>query len=357
MENTNPSLLILYLGADWWGSDARALAMEFRAAGHTLIELNYEDYFPLKWSTLPLKFLRRAFRHSCAVNYNEDVIANGDNRAIDFVLAFKGMLLEPETVRFFNSIQIPVYCFYPDVGFAAYGNNIAKCLPLYDCFFTTKAFHASDPTLSRHLHKIEVVSHGFDPEVHRPVKLSRAASLFYGCDVSFVGCWSTGKELMIASLIEALGCLKFTIWGPGWDHAGDAVRSRWMHRGAYGDELVAIYCSSKINLGLLTSKHADSIQGDEVTVRTWQIPAAGGFLLHERTVELGEYFVLGQEVAAFEGVADLARNVEYFLENESERQRIAAAGYARCIASKYTYAPAARAICQYHENHSGGRMT
>ena len=43
----NPPLNpIGFLGADWWGSDARAAGAELRRRGYLLIERHYEDYFP-----------------------------------------------------------------------------------------------------------------------------------------------------------------------------------------------------------------------------------------------------------------------------------------------------------------------
>ena len=51
--------LVLFLGADWWGSDGRALAMAFRQSGHALIEVDDEDYFSHHWSLFPLRVLRR----------------------------------------------------------------------------------------------------------------------------------------------------------------------------------------------------------------------------------------------------------------------------------------------------------
>ncbi|HEY1769795.1 MAG TPA: glycosyltransferase [Chthoniobacterales bacterium] len=346
------SYLILYLGADWWGSDARALAISLRELGHSLIEVNYEDYFPQTWSTWGLRLARRLLRTSCAREFNAAVAAQADNTAIDFVLVFKGMLLEPGTVLAFRNKKIPVYCFYPDVSFTAHGNNISACLPLYDGIFTTKRFHRP----SDRIKKIEHVRHGFDPHVHRVLQVSDKVRNYYERDVSFVGCWSPKKEATIQAIVDQKpSLLKLQIWGAGWQRAGESVRKRWQGRGAFGDELALVYQNSKINLGLLSEAASDTTSGDQVTARTWQVPASGGFLLHEATTELAEYFIPGKEVATFNDTADLTRKVKYFLEHESERQQTAAAGYERCVASNYTYAAAAKTICQYHESHPVGK--
>ena len=342
--------LILFLGADWWGSDARALAVALREQGHSLIEVQYEDYFPPHWSSFPLKVLRRLIRSWCVANYNQAVAQHLDNPAIDFVLVFKGMLLNPDTLAAFRRRNLPLYCFYPDVSFGAHGSNIAKCLPNYDCVFTTKEFHLRDEKLRARFKDIKLVRHGFDPEVHRPVRVSEAVRQHYTCDVSFVGVWSPKKERLVKAVITGVPQAQVRLWGPGWGRADEAVRRCWTGRGAYGDEMAIVYQCSKINLGLLSEAAADTLSGDQTTARTWQIPAAGGFLLHEETAELKQYLTPGKEVATFANEDDLPRQVKHYLANPEERSRIAAAGQQRCVTGQYTYAVAARLISEYHNN-------
>ncbi len=342
--------LILFLGADWWGSDARALAVALRRRGHCLIEVQYEDYIPPYWSSFPLKVLRRLIRPWCVANYNQAVAQHLDNSAIDFVLVFKGMLLTPDTLVAFRRRNISLYCFYPDVGFASHGANIVECLPHYDAVFTTKEFHLRDEKLRTPGRDLQLVRHGFDPEVHRIVQVSETVRKHYACDVSFVGGWSPKKEQLVATLRQARPDCHVKLWGPGWKRAAEVVRQCWAGRGAFGDESVIIYQCSKINLGLLSAAQADTTSGDQTTVRTWQIPAAGGFLLHEETAELKQYLTPGKEAATFTDAADLPQKVDYYLRNPEERIKIAAAGRQRCLAGQYTYAAAAETICVYDEN-------
>ncbi len=340
--------LILFLGADWWGSDARALAAALRQEGQCLIEVKYEDYFPQQWSSFPLKVLRRIIRPWCAANYNAAVRKYLEHPGLDFVLVFKGMLLAPETLAAFRQRRIPCYCFYPDVGFSAHGSNIMACLPQYDCVFTTKEFHLRDEKLHGQIREMKLVRHGFDPEVHRPVVLRGAARTYYDCDVAFVGCWSPKKERLVAALLRALPGCSVRLWGPGWGRAEALVRECWAGRGAYGDELAAITSCARINLGLLSEAATDTTSGDQTTARTWLIPATGGFMLHEATAELAQHLIPGEEVATFKDVADLSRQVEYYLAHPKERGELAAAGRRRCLAAPYTYVAAAETICAHH---------
>jgi len=344
--------LILLLGADWWGSDARALAVALRQRGNCLIEAKYEDFLPLQWSGFFLKVLRRLIRPWFVQNYNQVVAQQATNPAIDFVLVFKGKLLQAATIRHFLLRGTPVYCLYPDVSYVDHGPEIRESLPLYDCVFTTKSYHLEDVALLGRVQQMRLVSHGYDPDVHRPVIRTDRMNQHYGCDVSFVGCWSPKKERLVSALIAGNPKAHIKLWGPGWGRANAMIRQYWTGRGAYGDEMAIIYQCSKINLGLLSEEAADTTSGDQTTVRTWQIPATGSFLLHEDTAELRQYFEPGLEVATFTDGANLSSQTKHYLSNNKERNQLAAAGWRRCTLEQYTYASAAQAIIEYHEQHT-----
>jgi glycosyltransferase involved in cell wall biosynthesis len=323
------------------------MAAELRRRGHLLFERHYEDHFPTRWRHPFLKVARRVLRPLMASDYNRAVAELLDVGGMDFLLVFKGMLLSPRTLSRFKARLVPCYCFYPDVSFEDHGANIPACLPLYDCVFTPKSYHLADATLRTMALEWRFAPHGYDPEVHRSVSMS-TRDIPYASDVSFVGQWSPKKENVLAGLRERLPGVDLKIWGTGWGDARPSVRSCWQERGAYGDELAAIYSLSRINLGLLSEAGTGSPTGDATTARTWQIPGAGGFLMHEDTPEARQSFEVGGEVALFVDAADLARQVEWFLANESVRDRVARAGHARAAAEPYTYARAVDAILARH---------
>ena len=68
-----------------------------------------------------------------------------------------------------------------------------------------------------------------------------------------------------------------------------------------------------------------------------EIPAGGGFMLAERTDEHLRLFEEGREAAYFSSHNELVDKIRYYLANESERARIARAGYERCIRDGYSF--------------------
>jgi hypothetical protein len=349
-------LNIGFLGADWWGSDARAMAAELRRRGHLVMERHYEDYFPTKWRNPLLKAARRVMRGMMARDYNRAVAELLEVKGMDFLLVFKGMLLDPATLERFKAKGIPCYCFYPDVSFHDHGGNIPACLPLYDCVFTSKSYHLADAGLKHLAAEWRFAPHGFDPEVHRPLVADTSGLASYACDVSFVGHWSPKKEDTLAHLRQQLPGIDLKIWGPAWSQARASLRSCWQGRGAYGDEVAAIYALSKINLGLLSEAGTGSASGDATTARSWQIPGAGGFLLHEDTPEIRAAFDAGSQVALFSDADELAAQVRRFLADDDARRKVAAAGHQRAISEPYTYARAVDLIVARHAAGSTQRL-
>src|SRR5882724_4840794 len=79
--------------AKWWGSDGRALAQAFRHLGHSVLDIDEEDYVPWRWQSRSAKALRRLFSRVWIEDYNQAVLALAESAAYDFVLAFKGNFL------------------------------------------------------------------------------------------------------------------------------------------------------------------------------------------------------------------------------------------------------------------------
>ena len=348
LSSPTKTLCIGFLGADWWGSDARAMAAEFRRRGHLVLERHYEDHLPTRWRHPLLRAVRRILRGVIARDYNRSVSELLEVDGMDFLLVFKGMLLAPETLARFRARGTACYCFYPDVSFYDHGGNISGCLPWYDCVFTTKKYHLENETLWRLAREWRFAPHGFDPEVHRPVMATGAGLQQYACDLSFVGQWSAKKERSLSVLRQRLPESDLRIWGPDWTRAAAEVRACWQGRGAHGDELAAIYSLSKINLGLLSGAGSGGRQGDATTARSWQIPGVGGFLLHEDTPEIRESFEAETEVALFDGPEQLIAQVRRYLADDAARRAVAAAGHRRAMDTPYTYGRAVDQILARH---------
>jgi len=353
MSEKKRNVSILSIGfAKWRGSDPRALAQAFRAQGHYLIEIDAEDYVPWRWNGLVSRVFRRLFLNSLVNDYNSDIIKIANSSIFDFILIFKGMYLRAETVSALRALGKPIYNFYPDVSFKDHGTFIPSALQYYDCVFTTKSFHGLKEIAEFKIKDLIPVRHGFDPEVHRPVHLSAAQMTRYGCDISFVGCWSPEKERLISFIINNRKTYKVFVYGIGWKYAATKFKKSLggnLRSGVFGDELAIVYNASTINLGLLSAAAGDASMVDQSTVRSFQIPASRSLALHEDTPEIRSYFRPEEEIMLFKGREELLLKLDKLLSDAALRDSIKQNGYKRCLIAPYDYSSAVSAIVDRFE--------
>ena len=92
-----------------------------------------------------------------------------------------------------------------------------------------------------------------------------------------------------------------------------------------------IFNSSKINLNITLH----SIENG-TTQRVLEVMEAGGFVLSTYRPETAELFEEDKEIVMFRSPEELVEKIEYYLEHDEERQRIAAAGHEKVLRC-YTY--------------------
>ena len=76
---------------------------------------------------------------------------------------------------------------------------------------------------------------------------------------------------------------------------------------------------------------------DGHAMRTFEIPACGGFMLAERTEEHMELFDEGKEADFFGPPEELGDKVRYYLKHDSKRMRMSEAAYQRVTTGRNTY--------------------
>ena len=213
--------------------------------------------------------------------------------------------------------------------------HLLASLPLYDLVVTTKTGNLT--RLKEAGTRVMLSGNAFDPEVHRPIALSDEDRQKYECDISFIGRWEPLRELWLNELLS-MG-LDVSIRGFGWNHARRSAVRRAFKGAVLGLEYAKAINGARINLAFLSRTAQDS-----VTQRSVEIPACGAFMLAERTEEHLDHFKEDVEAAYFAGLEDLKARVEYYLQEDVLRRRIAQAGRERCLRSGYSYDAQLQAI-------------
>jgi spore maturation protein CgeB len=266
---------------------------------------------------------------------NSRIISNVKQHHPHVVWIDKGLMIWSETLltikEWYSTTKIVGYSPDDMAGPHNQSKYWLEGLPLYDCYFTTKSYNVPE------LHvlgakRITFVGNAFDPDIHRPVKVSKLDRLKYGGPVGFIGAWELERAKSIMDLAKA--GIDIRVWG-------------WTVRGRQSKNYSNLCIESKPLLGQDYAKGINSfdinlcflrkINRDRQTTRSVEIPASGAFMLAERTDEHLELFEEGKEAEFFGSTEELIDKTKYYLKNESLRRKIAAAGRERCLDSGYDY--------------------
>ena len=133
-----------------------------------------------------------------------------------------------------------------------------------------------------------------------------------------LACECTGRERYMALALLS-----------GYHHvalySGDKEeRLKNVHYCGYADyynEMPAVFANSDINLNISLR----AIQTG-IPLRILDIMGCGGFVLTNYQQELPEWFTLGEECVLYEGLEDLFEKVQFYLQHETIREKIAQAG-------------------------------
>lgn len=180
---------------------------------------------------------------------------------------------------------------------------------------------------------------GLPNAIHFPFgcneKLYRKTGALKKYDVSFVGAWHPYREWLIKRLRKA----GITVEVAGY---------RWPSGIATHEQMVALFNQSSINLNLSNSASWDARylvsspralvnrirsakSGEQLKARHFEINGCGGFQLSYYVEGLERQYEIGAEIAVYLDPDDLLQKVKLYLANETLRESIAGAGYARTI--------------------------
>lgn len=108
-----------------------------------------------------------------------------------------------------------------------------------------------------------------------------------------------------------------------------AIRN--MGHADYENQMPLIFHYSRININMTLHCITTGIP-----LRVMDVLACEGFLLTNYQMEIAEYFEDGVELVMYESFQDLYNKIEYYLEHEEERRKIAHAGYLK-VREQFNY--------------------
>lgn len=251
----------------------------------------------------------------------------------NIVLVIKGAFLLPLILKMIKKTypEIRMVCYNPDDPFSKYrgaaNQYIRNSIKYYDNYFTWKK-SLVDVLKNFGAARTHYLPFGADTDIIYPASLDNTSDYQL---VSFIG--NPDKERLFflnklnIEFVKRKSNIPVSLFGHDWpDKNGFLINDA-----VEGEDFMKTISSSKINLNILRLQNKNSNN-----MRTFEIPAAGGFMLHEYSEEAIEFFKPGIEADYFKDEIECVDKILFYLEHEDLRKKIAEAGQIRA-SSDHTY--------------------
>ncbi|HEV7287987.1 CgeB family protein [Sphingomonas sp.] len=314
----------------WFGANGRSLAQGFREQGWAVDEVDVHHYAP-RGRSLAARAAGRLLGPLQRREYNRAILQSAIDHDAAVMLTVKGGEIDVATLDALRARGVRTVNYYPDFEFEYAGFDRER-LRGYDLVATTKSFHLEPLRTMIGADRVALVHHGFSPLAHRAVAVPDSDAGFER-DIVYIGNASPYKRDWLLPLFEAPALAharKFVI-GHRWSDvaAGTAIAPHVLGRAMAGDFYSREIGVSKINIALHMGPATASGWQDLVSTRTFEIPAAGGFMLHIDNAEVRGLFDHGKEFDSFASPEQLVERVVHYLAHPAERMAMAQAGHTR----------------------------
>jgi spore maturation protein CgeB len=304
-------------------------------------ELGYEPLFideapylrPLQTSLLQKVGYRALHRRPLTRwRYNRDLVTAARRFRPGLAVVVKGAYIMPSTLRRIKKETGAVVVNYAtDDPFnkANATPDLVAAIPTYDVYACTKTAIMDDVTRAGGRTVVHTMV-GYNPSIHFPEAAATAdEARRFASDVVLVGGADRDRLRDLEPLVAARD-VALALYGGYWNRD---PRFRPYARGfVMGREYRLALGGAKIALCLVRRANRD-----QHSMRSFEIPACGAFMLAERTDEHLAVFQEGKEAAFFSSPAELLEKIRYYLSHDDERQRIARAGHTRVTMGGHTY--------------------
>ncbi|MFC9898360.1 glycosyltransferase [Nocardia sp. NPDC127579] len=327
---------ILYLGDDWVGSNARSLADGFRQAGHEVVVLDSTPVTLPARGSAPWAYSKVTRRRA---PWRVDRLHDEIERAAtafrpDLLFVFKGVHLDQQRLL---ATPAPLRVHYSPDDVANPDNISADYLAHesgWDLVVTTKRHNVGE-LKARGARQVSFVRSAYDPAWHHRAARRGTREYLAG----FIGVCRPDRRDRLVALARRYGD-RMLVRGPGWRRVPE-LRGTGATVGGpvYGQSYSAAVAAITANLVLLNSDNRDTH-----TCRTFEVPAAGGLFVGERTDEHAELLREDAECLLFDDPGELTEILDWCAAHPDRAELIAAAGHRRITEGGHRYVDRAREI-------------
>lgn len=333
---------VLIVGNWNWDIYEEALARGFLNAGWDVVAFRTTHFLPL--GRLFIQLRRFRLRQLCLKMNNAllSVIEQNGPELIFFIRCDEVLSETIANVRSKspNSILISFHNDNPYVGLLRRitMRHFLRCLALIDL---TLVYRPSDTQEAKKYgsKKVKVLPPSIIRDLHLPTPGIEKN------DVIFIGHYENDGREQIINYLNSFG-IKIRIYGTGWE--GVQRRNAWLAnqdiRRVWGQEYAALLSNAKIALVFLSQRNRDVY-----TRRCFEIPACGSLMMAPRTKEMEGFFENEKEAIYWDSLNDLKDKVQYYLNNDLAREKIAHAGRDRLLKDGHDEYARARQVIKWYE--------
>lgn len=293
-------------------------------------------YEKINFSKLTQSYMVDVLLEKTIKEYNKKLLQEIVEIHPDVLLVLKGDIILPETlskIRDNSNVILILWCYDSALRF----NNVLNGGNYYHIFYSYEPTDIKE--LEKHNIQAEFLPMAYDPNFYFKLENERQS-----IDISFVGMLNGYPERK--DILENIALknkkIDLDIWGIAWTPYNPFLQYEYkVKRRKLGklihnynippEEVNKIYNSSRICLNI---HHSQSKEG--INPRTFEILGSGGFQLVDYKKKIDELFNIGQEIICYKNEKELFNNIEYYLENEDERRKIAQRGF-EVVTAKHTY--------------------
>lgn len=265
--------------------------------------------------------------------FNRDILERAKEFRPGIVIITGGRHISPQTLAQLRADTGAMLVNYAtDDPFNPLNSSAALLggIPFYDLYACTKRAIMADVGRAG-CPNVCFVPFAYEPSLHFPEQpRSPDERSRFESDVVFIGGADADRSPYFEALVKAMPGVQLRLYGGYWDRF---PQLRCFHCGfALGRDYRLAVGAGKISPCLIRKANRDGH-----AMRTFEIPACGGFLLTERTEEHLELFKEGAEVDFFDSAEELTDKTNYYLSHENQRVRMAMAARSKIMTGKHTY--------------------
>ena len=278
--------------------------------------------------------------------FNRDVLAAARQQRVNVALFDKALPLQPATLGRLRQMGVICVDFVIDNPFGPRSDPgwrlYRRTLPHFDLTGVQRDISVNDyrragaPSIVR-------IRTSYEPTVHyAPQPGWSDAERERG--VSFIGTPYDDRADFLTRLSQSGAPVAISGSRPHWQTALSpaAFAATFRHGELKGSAYREAIWRSRINLAFVTHSNADT-----VAHKAFEITACGGFLLAERTDEHRQLFREDEEAVFFSSFEECRSKVQRYLNDETARAAIAAAGLRRAQSSGYDNDSVLRGLLQH----------